>query len=56
MAGVERIVLFGGEEDLVGTDVEKIRNDSGADAAIDAARDPADLGNAVVGTRTDPAI
>jgi DNA-binding NarL/FixJ family response regulator len=53
MAGVGRVVLFGGEEDLVGADMEKIHNDSGADATIEAGRDPVDLANAVVGTRTD---
>lgn len=54
LAGIERVVLFGGEEDLPGTSIEEIRKDSGADAAIEAARSPADLANAVVGTETDP--
>lgn len=55
LAGVERVVLFGGEEDLPGMTTEEIRKDSGADAAIEANRPAADLANAVAGTRTDPA-
>ncbi len=55
MARVGRVVLFGGEEDLMSADMEELRKDSGADAALEAARDAEDLPNAVVGTKTDPA-
>jgi hypothetical protein len=54
-AEVGRVVLFGGEEDLPETNMEEIRKDSGADAAIEAGRIAADLANAVVGTKADPA-
>ncbi len=36
-------------------DMEELRKDSGADAALEAARDAEDLPNTVVGTKTDPA-
>ncbi len=55
LAGVERVVLFGGEEDLMRADMEKIRKDSGSDAAVEASRGVADLANAIVGRRIDPA-
>lgn len=54
-AEVGRVVLFGGEEDLPETNMKEIREDSGADAAIEAGRIAADLANAVVGTKADPA-
>ncbi len=55
LAGVGRVVLFGGEEDIMGANMEQIREASGADAAVEAGRSPADMANTVVGTQTDPA-
>ncbi len=55
LAGVKRVVLFGGEEDLLGGDIEELRKDSGADAAVEAGRSAADLANAVVRTKAGPA-
>lgn len=54
LAGIKRVVLFGGEEDLVGANMEEIRKDSGADAAVEAGRSADALGDAVAGTETDP--